>query len=76
MTDMETPPANAEILAKLIAEYIQANYPYVVELEQEIRSLQNGLLTFNMRVYDGKVQDLVIDRIVTRHVYGHSEQKK
>lgn len=45
---------------------LQETHPYLLMMESYIQKADNGVVSFDVRVFNGSVQDLVVKR-VNRH---------
>lgn len=67
---------NKQLEDKIIAatlEAIQKQYPYILDIMDEVKKTGNGVVDLSIRVYNGGVTDLVFTK-VTRKVYKSSSK--
>lgn len=62
-------PEQAAIVAQIITQYLEEDKPYLADLENLLKDIQNGTVVVTFRVYNGKVTDLITGEIVKRKTY-------
>lgn len=56
-------------LATLINEAFKKSKPYLVDIESAIKQVDNGIISFDVRLFQGKVTDVVITKESRRLTY-------
>lgn len=72
MIDIPLPPLSDEdaaIITRIITDYLTKEKPYLVDIEELLRGVDDGTVEITLRVYRGRVTDLVHAVSVKRKVY-------
>lgn len=56
---MTTPLKSPEEVIDAIGEVLKNKYPYLLDIMEEVKKTENGLVNLQLRVYNGVVTDVV-----------------
>jgi hypothetical protein len=59
---LPTPEQQEEMIAA-VREVLETKYPYLLDIMEEVRKFPNGVVSLQLRVYNGVVQDVVGNNI-------------
>ena len=60
MTKPQKPTtAQEEQLVEAVRIVLETKYPYILDIMEEVKKFPNGLVSLQLRVYNGVVQDIV-----------------
>lgn len=51
--------AQEEQLVEAVRIVLETKYPYILDIMEEVKKFPNGLVSLQLRVYNGVVQDIV-----------------
>ena len=53
--------AQEEQLVEAVRIVLETKYPYILDIMEEVRKFPNGLVSLQLRVYNGVVQDIGVN---------------